>query len=98
MRIDKLICGLATIALIAMTTTSCLDKYPEGAIPQDNAIYTLEDLDQAAIGLYESLLSPALYSGYLTLLPDIQCDMVHAINGYTNTYFRIKCRFRNRQD
>lgn len=88
-RIDKLICGLATITLIAMTTTSCLDKYPEGAIPQENAIHTLEDLDQAAIGLYESLLSPALYSGYLTLLPDIQCDMVHAINGYTNTYGNI---------
>ena len=27
-----------------------------------------------------------LYSGYLTLLPDIQCDMAYAVNGYTNTF------------
>ena len=66
--------------------TSCLNKYPDNAIPADKAINTLDDLDQAALGIYDAFKSPALYSGYLTLLPDIQCDMVHAINGYTNVY------------
>ena len=88
-KLYKLLLGIATIATIASTSTACLDKYPEDAIPADKAINTLDDLDQAAIGLYESFLSGALYSGYLTLLPDIQCDMVHAINGYTNTYGNI---------
>lgn len=78
----------AMVALLAIST-SCLNKYPENAIPSDKAINTLEDLDQAAIGIYDAFKSPALYSGYLTLLPDIQCDMVHAINGYTNTYGNI---------
>ena len=88
-KIYNLFVGVVMLATIATTATSCLEKYPEDAIPADKAINTLDELDQAAIGLYESFLSGALYSGYLTLLPDIQCDMVHAINGYTNTYGNI---------
>ena len=66
---------------ISVASTSCLDKYPEHAIPADKAINTLEELDQAAIGVYDAFKSGALYSGYLTLLPDIQCDLAYAING-----------------
>ena len=80
---------LTTFVTLSVIATSCLDKYPEDAIPTDKAITNLEELDQAAIGMYASLKSSALYSGYLTLLPDIQCDMVHAVNGYTNTYGNI---------
>lgn len=69
-----------------MGITSCLDKYPENAILADKAITTVDEADQAVIGIYSSFLSGALYSGYLTLLPDIQTDLVYAINGYTNTY------------
>ena len=87
--ISKLFIGIAMLFVTCMTLTSCLEKHPEDAIPLEKAINTLDDLDQAAIGLYESFLSGALYSGYLTLLPDIQCDMVHAINGYTNVYGNI---------
>ena len=36
------------------TTSSCLDKYPDNAIPQDKAINTLDEFDQAAIGLYST--------------------------------------------
>ena len=79
---------MVMVALMG-TATSCLDKYPDNAIPQDKAINTLEELDQAAIGLYSAFKSGALYSGYLTLLPDIQCDLVYAVNGYTNTYGNI---------
>ena len=71
------------------TTSSCLDKYPNNAIPQDKAINTLDEFDQAAIGLYSTFKSSALYSGYLTILPDIQCDLAYAVNGYTNTFGNI---------
>ncbi len=80
---------LLTLTTLLGLATSCLNKYPENAIPSDKAINTLDELDQAAIGVYSAFKSSALYSGYLTLLPDIQCDMVHAVNGYTNTYGNI---------
>lgn len=88
-KIQILLTSLATMTLIVVSTTSCLDKYPEHAIPADKAINTLEELDQAAIGVYDAFKSSALYSGNLTLLPDIQCDLVYAINGYTNIYGNI---------
>lgn len=71
---------------VALSVSSCLDKYPEDAILADDAITTIDEADQAVIGIYSSFLSGALYSGYLTLLPDIQTDFVYAVNGYTNTY------------
>lgn len=73
-------------ALMVFLTQSCLDKFPEGAVAEDEAITTVDEADQAVIGIYSSFLSSALYSGYLTLLPDIQSDFVYAVNGYTNTY------------
>ena len=85
----KIITILLSLVTLVATTTSCLDKYPENAIPADKAINTLEELDQAAIGVYDAFKSAALYSGYLTLLPDIQADLAYAVNGYTNTYGNI---------
>ena len=73
-------------ALMFLSGTSCLDKYPEDAILADRAITTVDEADQAVVGIYSAFLSGALYSGYLTLLPDIQTDLVYAVNGYTNTY------------
>ena len=81
--------SVAMLVAIGISSTSCLDKYPNYAIPADKAINTLEEFDQAAIGLYASFLSGALYSGYLTLLPDLQCDLAYAVNGYTNIYGNI---------
>lgn len=74
------------LSALALSVSSCLDKYPENAILADDAITTIDEADQAVIGIYSSFLSGALYSGYLTLLPDIQTDLVYAVNGYTNTY------------
>ena len=85
----KIFTLLVSLLALAAINSSCLDKYPNDAIPQYKAITNLEELDQAAIGMYAQFKSSALYSGYLTLLPDIQCDMVHAVNGYTNTYGNI---------
>lgn len=69
---------------VLLCTTSCLDKYPENAVLEDRAITTVDEADQAVIGIYSSFLSSSLYSGYLTLMPDIQSDLVYAVNGYSN--------------
>ena len=69
---------------LLVCATSCLDKFPDNAVAENNAITTVDEADQAVIGIYSSFLSSALYSGNLTLLPDIQCDLVYAVNGYSN--------------
>lgn len=76
----------AALTAAALTLSSCLEKYPEDAIPEDKALRTLSDANQAVIGIYSAFKSPALYSGHLTLIPDIQADLVYAVEGYTNTY------------
>lgn len=78
---------LAIMASLALT--SCLDKHPEDSILADNSITTIEEADQFIIGLYSSYLNSALYSGYLTLLPDLQTDFVYAVEGYSNRYGNI---------
>ena len=67
------------MAAVAFSTTSCLDKYPDDMVPSDQAITTVDEVDQAVIGIYSSWLNGALYSGYLTLLPDIQADLAYAV-------------------
>ena len=74
------------LVMMLLVPVSCLDKFPENAVLENSAITTVDEADQAVVGIYSSFLSSALYSGYLTLLPDIQCDMVYAVNGYTNTF------------
>lgn len=69
---------------VLLCTTSCLDKYPENTVLEDRAITTVDEAEQAVIGIYSSFLSSSLYSGYLTLMPDIQSDLVYAVNGYSN--------------
>lgn len=75
--------------LLAFSTASCLDQSPQDAILADGAIHSVEAANQAVVGIYSKFKSSALYSGYLTLLPDIQTDLVHAVQGYTNTYGSI---------
>lgn len=74
------------MAVLMLCSTSCLDKYPEDMVPSDKAVTTVDEVNQAVIGIYSSWLSEALYSGYLTLLPDIQCDLVYAVKGYSNQF------------
>lgn len=67
-------------------STSCLDKDPTHAILADQSITTVEEANQAVMGIYSDFMSRYLYSGNLTLLPDIQSDLVYAVNGYSNAY------------
>ena len=55
----------------------------------NQAIRNVEEANQAVIGIYADYKSAYLYSGNLTLLPDIQSDLVYAINGNTNVYGNI---------
>lgn len=77
--------GLAALALL-VCPVSCLEKYPQSAIPEKEAMQTYNDAEQHLVGIYAELKSAALYSGLLTLLPDIQADLVYAVEGNTNTY------------
>lgn len=72
--------------LIAGTATSCLEKYPASYIPVADSMKTFEDAEQHIIGIYASLKSANLYSGSLTLLPDIQADLVMATLQNNNPY------------
>ena len=74
------------IALVAtaIVATSCLDKYPGSAIPTEKAMKTYDDALQVNTGIYAMLKSSSLYTGYLTYLPDVQADMVYAVDGYSN--------------
>lgn len=67
-------------------STSCLDKEPTHAILAEEAITNVTEANQAVLGIYADFKSQYLYSGNLTLLPDIQADLVYAVNGYSNTY------------
>lgn len=77
--------GFIALAL-SVTAVSCLDKIPTDAVPAGQAIRNVEEANQAVIGIYADYKSAYLYSGNLTLLPDIQADLVYAINGNTNVY------------
>ena len=77
------------LVAVALSTTSCLDKYPDDAILAGDAITSVETANQAVIGIYAKFKSSALYSGYLTLLPDIQTDLVYAVQGYSNNHGEI---------
>lgn len=74
------------LVAVLLSASSCLDKYPQDAIPQEEAIKTVSDVRQALVGIYAQFKNASLYSGYLTLLPDIQTDLVYAVKGYTNIY------------
>ena len=72
--------------VLALSLSSCLDKYPEDSIQMDKAINTVDDVDKLVVGIYSSFKSSALYSGNLTLLPDLQADFVYCVQGNSNQY------------
>lgn len=74
---------------LALGGSSCsgfLDQYPDSAIPEEEAMKTLADCDAVVTGIYSAFKSSALYSGSMTLLPDIQADMAYASTTNTGQY------------
>ena len=68
---------LSAIAAVALGMSSCLEKLPGDYILEEEGMKTFEDAEQTLTGTYTAYMSGALYSGYLTLCPDIQADMVY---------------------
>lgn len=85
----KHILNTAALCVALLCTTSCLDKIPSDYIPTEKSMTSYAEAEQTLYGIYADWKSSALYSGLLTLLPDIQSDMVYAVNGNTNTYVDI---------
>lgn len=74
----------AALSLAALSTSSCLDKIPADAIQEEEAMNTFDDAEQTLTGIYAAFKS--IYNGNLVLAPDIQADLVYAVDGNTNTY------------
>lgn len=79
----------AAVLAAVFTLSSCLEKYPKDYILYEDAMTSLNGAEQIVTGIYTAYMSSGLYSGYLTLLPDIQSDLVMAVEGNSNTYGEI---------
>ena len=84
--IYKVFIKFVAVFAAALSMTSCLEKIPGDYIPEKEGMKTLPDAEQTLTGIYSAYMSGSLYSGYLTLLPDIQADLVYAVQGNSNTY------------
>lgn len=84
--IHNILTKAAAVIAVVLGMVSCLDKLPGDAIHISEGMKTFSDAEQTLTGIYSAYMSGALYSGYLTLLPDIQADLVHAVEGNSNTY------------
>ena len=86
---NNIIIKAAAVIVAAFALSSCLEKYPKDYIIDTEAMTSLNGAEQIVTGIYTAYMSSGLYSGYLTLLPDIQSDLVMAVEGNSNTYGEI---------
>ena len=77
------------VAALALGLSSCLEKTPGDYIPETESMKTLNGAEQVLTGIYTAYMSSGLYSGYLTLCPDVQSDLVYAVQGNSNTLGNI---------
>ena len=47
---------------------------------------TFDDAEQILTGIYAGLMSSSLFSGTLTVMPDIQADLAYAVENFSNVY------------
>ena len=85
----KYILKTTLILAAALTLGSCLEKVPGDDIPIDKGMQNLTDAEQIVNGIYNTFKGGSLYSGRLTVCPDIQADLVHAVQGNSNTYVNL---------
>lgn len=81
------------ISLIAgagiILQTSCsgfLDQKPSGQLEQSESLQSISDFHTAMNGIYTVWNMSGLYSGSLTLAPDLQCDLTYSVIGSSNQY------------
>ncbi|MBP8791307.1 MAG: RagB/SusD family nutrient uptake outer membrane protein [Breznakibacter sp.] len=84
-----MIFALATTLFAGSSCSDFLDVVPEDMIPQEEALQSVADCESYIAGVYDTYKGSALYSGALTLLPDVQADYVYSVKGYSNTYGEI---------
>lgn len=78
--------ALAAVSFLVSSCDDFLTRYPDTAIPESEAMLTLDDASDVVLGIYSSFKNSGLYSGALTIAPDLQADYVYAVNGFTNSY------------
>lgn len=86
MNIYRLLMKMTAFAAVVAGLSSCLEKIPGDYIPENEGMKTFDDAEQTLTGIYTAYMSSGLYSGYLTLCPDIQADLVYAVQGNTNRF------------
>ena len=69
----------AMMLTLTLSLTACLDKVPESALleedvmqPSSNPTKAYDEAEQFLTGIYARMKSSALWSGYLTLVPEIK--------------------------
>lgn len=83
---NKIIKSCTLLALLFSLSSCNLDRNPEDMIPTEDVMNDLNDAKQVVFGIYSAFKSSSLYSGHMTLVPDLQADYIYAVNGYLNTY------------
>lgn len=81
----KIFCILSMLAVL----TSCNDfltEMPETAIPEKEAMKTLNDAEEVCLGVYSTFKNPSLYSGSMVQASEVQTDLFYAAKGYTNQF------------
>lgn len=81
-----------SLALLLGVTVACddfLDQHPSDSLLAEQGMQTLNDCQEVSVGIYSAFKNSALYSGSLTLLPDLQTDLVQAVQGYSNVYGEV---------
>lgn len=84
--IYKIMIKLLLMVSFTFSLTSCLEKLPGDFILEEEGMHSLSDAEQTVTGIYSAYMSSALYSGYLTLCPDIQADLAYAVQGNSNQF------------
>lgn len=76
---------LYILVFLALASGSCndfLNPQPAGQIPEKDAFTKLSDCQATINGIYAIWNTSTLYSGNLTLIPDLQCDMAYPVVGF----------------
>ena len=76
---------LYILVFLALASGSCndfLNPQPAGQIPEKDAFTKLSDCQATMNGIYAIWNTSILYSGNLTLIPDLQCDMAYPVVGF----------------